>query len=937
MVKPILNLEEKHYEPLQLESQIYAMWEASGAFTADNKSKKPPFSIVIPPPNVTGRLHMGHALNNTVQDTVIRYKRMDGFDALWIPGTDHAGISTQSVVKKQLDSQGINYLDLGRDKMIEKIWEWKEKYGGQILNQLKRLGSSCDWSRTRFTMDEGLSRAVNFAFKNLYDKGLIYRGNYIVNWCPVDRTALSDDEVSTKEGGEPGHLWHFKYPLADGSGHIQIATTRPETMLGDTAVCVHPDDERYQKLIGKKIKLPIVGREIPIIADSYADPEFGTGCLKITPAHDPNDFQIAERHNLPKINVMTETATMNDQVPERFRGLDRFECREQIVAEMKGLGLLAGVEERMVPVLRAERSKAIIEYRMSDQWFVKMRPLAEMALKASEAGKVKLFPERWENVYRDWLVKTRDWCISRQIWWGHRVPAWYHKTTGEVLVDVTTPELVKKSPDEWRQDTDVLDTWFSSALWPYSTMGWPEKTADIARYYPTNLLSTAKDIIYFWVARMVMTAMTNVGEVPFHHVYFHPVVCDEDGETMSKSKGNGIDPLHVIEGATAQDLTGPVYEARPANMKDLLARIEKSYPSGFKGVGADALRITLLSLNSEAQQVQISFKKFEEIGRRFIDKLWNATRFALQSFTEIPAASAGEATAALEDKWILGGLDKCVANVRSAIDTYKFNQAVETLYRFFWDDLCDYYLELIKPRIRNGSPAEKRRVLVTLGEVLSTVLRSLHPIIPFITEELWHHVQPKMVAGDLLSEEDKELATAELCITAPYPKDKGRFDAKVNEEFDTLREVIRALRNTRVHANIPPKSELTVMVLASDKKVQSLIDSGQNVLIRGANIKSLTFVDTKPANSAVNVIPGAEIYVSLAEHLDVDAEIKRNEAELKKIEGKITGLESRLGNEQFVARAPEHVVKLERDSLNDAKEKANKLKEALSSLMAMKK
>jgi valyl-tRNA synthetase len=517
------------------------------------------------------------------------------------------------------------------------------------------------------------------------------------------------------------------------------------------------------------------------------------------------------------------------------------------------------------------------------------------------------------------------------------VPAWYHKTTGEILVDLTTPERVKKSPDEWRQDTDVLDTWFSSALWPYSTMGWPEKTADIARYYPTQLLSTAKDIIYFWVARMVMTAMTNVGEVPFKHVYFHPVVCDEDGETMSKSKGNGIDPLHVIEGASAQDLTGPVYEARPSNMKDLLARIEKSYPNGFKGVGADALRITLLSLNSEAQQVQISFKKFEEIGRRFIDKLWNATRFALQSFTDIPAASEGEAPAALEDKWILGGLDRCVANVRTSIDTYKFNQAVENLYHFFWDDLCDYYLELIKPRIKSGTPAERRRVLMTLGEVLSTVLRSLHPITPFITEELWHHMQPKLVAGDLFSKEDKDLVSAELCITAPYPKDKGRFDSAVNEEFDLLREVIRALRNTRVHANIPPKAELTVMVIAGDKRVQALIDAGRNVLIRGANIKSLTFVTAKPENSAVNVIPGAEIYVSLAEHLDVEAEIKRNEAELKKIEGKIVGLESRLGNEQFVARAPEHVVKLERDSLSESKDKAAKLKEALESLKAMKK
>ncbi|HQH28411.1 MAG TPA: valine--tRNA ligase, partial [Oligoflexia bacterium] len=481
-----LSLDQKHYIPAQIESEIYALWEESGVTSTKRTAGRPTYTIVIPPPNITGRLHMGHALNNTVQDALIRFKRMDGFDALWIPGTDHAGISTQSVVKKHLDAEGINYLELGREKTIERIWEWRNKYGDQILTQLRRMGCSCDWSRTRFTMDEMLSRAVRTAFKRLYDEGLIYRGKYIVNWCPVDRTALSDDEVITTDGGEPGHLWHIKYPLSDGSGYVTVATTRPETMLGDTAIAVNPKDPRYQKIVGQTVTLPLVGREIPVIADDYVEKDFGSGCLKVTPAHDLNDFQISRRHNLPQLNVMNEDGTMGEHAPKKYHGMDRFACREVVVEELSALGLLAGIEDRMTPIGRAQRSRSIIEYRLSDQWFVRMQPLAQQAIEASENGEIHLFPTRWEKIYRDWLMNTRDWCISRQIWWGHRIPAWYHKATGEILVAEETPAQAKLRPEEWEQDKDVLDTWFSSALWPYSTMGWPDKTEDLARYYPTS-------------------------------------------------------------------------------------------------------------------------------------------------------------------------------------------------------------------------------------------------------------------------------------------------------------------------------------------------------------------------------------------------------------------------------------------------------------------
>ena len=591
------------YDYTEVEKRIYNLWQKANTFSPSVKTRctngdtadKKPFVISIPPPNVTGRLHMGHALNNTIQDMLIRYKRMDGYETLWVPGTDHAGIATQTVVKKMLDAKGIDYRSIGREAFNQEVWQWKEKYGSIILKQLERLGASCDWNRTRFTMDEGLSKAVNYAFKKLYDDGLIYRGRRIVNWCPVDQTALSDDEVETAEGGEAGFLWHIKYPLKGESNFLVIATTRPETLFGDVAVAINPKDSRYQQHIGKKVILPILEKEIPVIADDYVDASFGTGCLKITPAHDPHDFEVGNRHNLEPINIFHPDARLNKRCVH-YEGLSREKAREKLLNDLKIKGLLLKEELRQVPVGRSYRSKAIIEYRLSQQWFVKMDALKDKAL--SKHYEVKIIPDRWDKVYHHWLDNIRDWCISRQIWWGHRIPAWYHKHTGEVLVEKETPVLVNDNPDDWIQEEDVLDTWFSSALWPMSILGWPDKTRDFERYFPNSVLSTAKDIIFFWVARMNFMATHFENTMPYQEVYIHPTVMDERGETMSKSKGNGIDPLHIIEGATTEDLKNIVLDARPSNMKVLLKNIEKKHANGFEGVGADALRYTLIHLCS---------------------------------------------------------------------------------------------------------------------------------------------------------------------------------------------------------------------------------------------------------------------------------------------------------------------------------------------------
>lgn len=927
-----ISLEEKHYDPSLVEQSIYELWLENGCFTADPSSEKPPFTIVIPPPNVTGRLHMGHALNNSMQDLLCRYKRMKGYDVLWVPGTDHAGISTQSVVKKHLDAEGIDYRELGREGMIERIWKWKEKYGDQILLQLRRLGCSCDWTRTRFTMDEGLSNAVNLAFKRLYDDGLIYRGQYIVNWCPVDRTALSDDEVDTKDGGEPGFLWHLKYPFADGSGYIEIATTRPETMLGDTAIAVNPKDARFQDLIGKEVVVPLVERTIQVIGDDFVDPEFGTGCVKVTPAHDPNDFQIGLRHELAQINIMNEDATLNDEAPEPFRGMDRFKARKAIVQAMEELGLLVKVEERNVPVGRSYRSKAIIEYRLSDQWFVKMRPLAEKALASSQEGTLKWHPERWDNFYRSWLENTRDWCISRQVWWGHRIPAWYHKDTGEVLVDTNTPVEVQQNPEQWTQDEDVLDTWFSSALWPYSTLGWPESTADLKKYYPTSILVTGKDIIFFWVARMVMTGLYHLKEVPFHEVLINSIICDEDGETMSKSKGNGIDPLHVIDGATREELEGPIHEARPANMEGLIKRVSERFPEGFQGVGADALRYTMLTSATDAQQAQVSLKKFDEVGRPLTNKIWNASKLALGIISELPALAEASETAPLaaEDRWILTRLNESIQKVSEAYETYAFHHATGTLYHFFWDDLCDWYLEIIKPRLRKGNIADTRRIAMTLSECFLSFLRMLHPIMPFITEELWGHFQSAATEKSLFPNGSESLAEHELCATSPFPEGSTAQDVTLLTTFSTVQEIIRAIRNMRAKANVSPKSPLEIQVVTTDVRCQEVVEAYSELITHLANLGSLTVSQKRPEKFTVSVVGEMEIFANLLDFIDVQSEIDRTKKAIEKIDKQVSALTAKLSNEGFVSRAPAEVINGEKEKLREAQEQRTKLEAAIT-------
>jgi valyl-tRNA synthetase len=934
------------YDFRSTESRIYELWEERGCFHSvydlEGKPRRPeeagkaPYVIVIPPPNVTGRLHMGHALNNTIQDVLIRYKRMDGADALWVPGTDHAGIATQTVVRKQLDAQGIDYRALGREKFVEKVFEWKNKYGDFILDQLRKLGCSCDWRRTRFTMDPGLSRAVRVAFKRLYDEGLVYRGKRIVNWCPVDRTALSDDEVEVSPEGEPGHLWQIRYPLLEPTGelrHLVVATTRPETMFGDVAVAVNPEDPRYRTVIGKKVRLPLQGRVIPVIADSYVDMSFGTGVLKITPAHDPNDFEVGVRHGLEPVDVMNEDATMNEVVPPEFRGLDRFEARERAVQALAEQGLIEKVEERPVPLGRAQRSGEPIEYRLSDQWFVRMAPLAERALLASgyrkteagwekkEPGELFFHPERWENVYSMWLRGIRDWCISRQIWFGHRIPAWYHRETGEMQVEVEEPEPVKKAPSNWRQDEDVLDTWFSSWLWPLSTLGWPEDTPDFRRYYPTSVLATDKGIIFFWVARMNFAGLQFSHRLPYRDVYINPTVMDERGAVMSKSKGNGIDPLAVVEGASCEELKAPIFEARPANMKEMLARVEKSFPQGFEAVGADALRFTLIYSCSEGQEMRLSLQKFNEIGRRFITKLWNASRFVLLNLEKVPAGSE-LAPLAEEDRWILSRSASTIRAVREGLDGFDFAAVGQSLYRFVWNDYCDWFVELAKGRLQASEEPAARRAAQVLGETLSVVLRLLHPVVPFITEEVWSKLLPAMDRARLWS---GARPASDLLILEPFPTAEGEPDLRLEERFETIQRLVRAVRNLRANARISEGVTLTAQVKPLLDDTRALVEAGRPVLARLANLDGIELVAERPKGTVASVDPAFELYVDLGRYVDLAAERARIEKDLATLQKKLAGVSAKLANPKFIGGAPPEVVEAERLKDQELREMIAKL------------
>jgi len=873
----------KNYDPKAAESKWYPYWIEKNFFKAERDPDKRPFTIVIPPPNVTGKLHLGHALDTTLQDIITRAKRMQGYSTLFLPGMDHAGIATQARVEATLREQGISRHDLGREKFLEKVWEWKHIYAHHIREQWEKLGLALDYSRERFTMDEGLSRAVREVFVRLYEKGLIYRGNRIINWDPVARTALSDIEVIYKE--VKGALHHMRYPLADGTGHIEVATTRPETMLGDTAVAVHPEDERYKHLIGKTVILPIVGREIPIVADEYVDPEFGSGAVKITPAHDPNDFELGLRHNLPQIVVMDETGTMNEQAGP-YKGLDRFECRKQIIKDLTEQGVMFKMEEHVHQVGHSERSDAVVEPYLSTQWFVNMQPLADAAL-ANAAGpdSVKFVPERFKTNYLRWIENIRDWCISRQLWWGHRIPAWYCQDCGETIVsreDVT--ECPHCHSHQLEQDNDVLDTWFSSGLWPFSTLGWPEETEDFKYFYPTNVLVTGYDIIFFWVARMIFSGLEFTGQNPFETVLIHGIIRDSEGRKMSKSLGNGVDPMEVIE-----------------------------------KYGADALRFTLATGNSPGNDQRFYWEKVEA-NRNFANKIWNASRFALMNLSGFRYEDIDlTGNLSTPDKWILSRLQTTIADVTRLMDAFEFGEAGRVLYNFIWDDLCDWYIEMAKLPLYGQDEAAKKTTQSVLVTVLDQTLRLLHPFMPFITEEIWQ----------ALPHEGESITVAKW----PTVKEEWRFN-EAEAEMNLLTEVIRSVRNIRAEVNVPMSKKIELLIKAGDSATLERLKRGEEYLVRFCNPSRLEIGSdlAAPEKAMSAVVTGAELFLPLAGLVDIEQEVKRLEKELATLHAEVERVEKKLNNPGFVAKAPAKVIEEEKAKMADYMEKRDKVIARLAEL-----
>ncbi|MBA4602706.1 valine--tRNA ligase [Thermoactinomyces mirandus] len=865
----------KTYDPRQAEAKWYDYWLEGGYFKAGEKGDKEPYTIVIPPPNVTGNLHIGHALNNTLQDILIRFKRMQGYDALWLPGMDHAGIATQACVEAKLREEGISRHELGREKFLEVVWQWKDEYAQNIASQWRKMGLSLDYSRERFTLDEGLSDAVKEVFVRLYDEGLIYRGKYIINWDPVARTALSDIEVIHKE--VQGALYHIKYPLADGSGFIQIATTRPETMLGDTAVAVHPEDERYQGMIGKEVILPLTGRKIPIIADDYVDMEFGSGAVKITPAHDPNDFEVGNRHQLSQILVMDELGKMNEKAG-KYQGMDRFDCRKQIVKDLEAEGFLVKVEEHVHAVGHSERSGAVVEPYLSTQWFVAMKPLTERAIRAQKNGEgVRFVPERFEKIYLNWIENVRDWCISRQLWWGHRIPAWYCGECGEMTVAREEPaECPHCGNNRLKQDEDVLDTWFSSVLWPFSTLGWPEQTRDLKRYFPTDVLVTGYDIIYFWVARMIFMALKFTDEIPFKDVLMTGLVRDAEGRKMSKSLGNGIDPMDVID-----------------------------------KYGADAMRYMLSTGCTPGNDQRFRFERVEA-ARNFANKIWNASRFALmhlEGTSEKDLRLKGPFSTA--DQWILHRLNETVRDVTRLLDRYDFGEAGRILHNFIWDEFCDWYIEFAKLPLYGEEEEPKRVTRSVLVHVLDQLLRLLHPTMPFITEEIWQHLPVK----------GKSIAIAS------WPEANDEFASpRAVKEMRTLIEIIRAMRNIRAEMDVAPKRQIELLI-RSDQDVIGSISDHEAVIRKLCGVNRLT-VDTdlkRPEKSVAAVVTGAELFLPLSGLVDIRETVSRLKAELKKLDAEVERVRKKLANPGFVSKAPAHVVENERKKGEEYKEKRDKV------------
>ena len=900
---------DKSYSPRDIEARLYARWEADGRFRPQGRGA--PYAIVIPPPNVTGTLHMGHAFQDTIMDALTRYHRMRGDDTLWQPGTDHAGIATQMVVERQLNAAGQTRQQLGREAFVARVWQWKEESGGTIARQMRRLGASVDWTRDRFTLDEGLSRAVVETFVRLYDEGLIYRGKRLVNWDPVLHTALSDLEVLSRE--ESGHLWHLRYPLADGSGRLVVATTRPETMFGDAAVAVHPDDDRTRHLIGGRVRLPLCGREIPIIVDDFVDRSFGSGCVKITPAHDFNDYEVAERHGLPLINILDRDAALNDAVPAPYRGLDRFAARQRVVADLEAAGLLDKVEPHTLMVPRGDRSDAVIEPWLTDQWYVRVQPLAEPAIAAVASGRIRFVPENWDRTYFEWMRNIKDWCISRQLWWGHRIPAWY-AADGSIYVGRSEAEVRARhglaAGLALRQDDDVLDTWFSAALWPYSTLGWPERTPELATFYPTAVLVTGFDIIFFWVARMIMMGLRFMGEVPFREVYVHGLILDGDGQKMSKSKGNVLDPLDLIDGISLETLVAK----RTAGLMQahLAAGIERAtrqqFPQGIAAYGTDALRFTFAALATLSRDIRFDVGRIEGY-RNFCNKLWNAARYVEGSVAG-QDLGAGEASPTLADRWIGSRLATALRATRAGFDGYRFDLASQALYEFTWYEFCDWYLELSKAVLNSdgASAAAQRATRRRLLATLETLLRALHPLMPFITEEIWLRIAPLAGRG------------GDTIMQAPWPEaDAAAADPGAEAEMRWVMDFILAVRRIRAEMDIPPSRRFEVRLAQCSPSDLERLGRTRHWIERLANVSGLAALaagEPEP-ESAVALLGELRILVPMAGLIDVAAEAARLGRRIAKLQQDLGRTEAKLANPSFVANAPAAVVLQERSRIAD--------------------
>ena len=868
---------EKNYNPAEIESRLYEKWENKKYFHAEVDRSKKPFTIVMPPPNITGQLH---ALDNTLQDILIRFKRMQGYSALWVPGTDHASIATEAKVVEKIAKEGLTKESLGREKFLDRVWDWKKEYGGRIVKQLKKIGSSADWDRERFTMDEGCNKAVKEVFVNLYNKGLIYRGERIINWCPCCLTSISDAEVEYED--QAGSFWHLRYPLSDGSGYIEMATTRPETMLGDTAVAVNPNDERYKDYVGKTVILPIVHREIPIIADEYVDMEFGTGVVKITPAHDPNDFEVGLRHHLPVINVLTEDAKIVDEY-EKYAGLDRYEARKAIVADLEAEGALVKIEPHDHNVGTCYRCHTTVEPRVSKQWFVKMEELAGPAIEAVKSGKTRFVPEHFDKTYYHWLENIKDWCISRQLWWGHRIPAFYCDCCNEVVVTKENKAVCPKCGKEMRQDPDTLDTWFSSALWPFSTLGWPDKTEDLDYFYPTSTLVTGYDIIFFWVIRMMFSGIEHTGKAPFNTILIHGLVRDSQGRKMSKSLGNGIDPLEVID-----------------------------------KYGADALRLTLITGNAPGNDMRFYWERVES-SRNFANKVWNASRFIMMNLdkAEVRDVDVTELTDA--DKWILSKVNTLAKDVTDNMENYDLGVAVQKIYDFIWEEFCDWYIEMVKPRLWNDDDTTKAAALYTLKTVLINSLKLLHPYMPFITEEIFCN-----------------LSDEESIMISKWPEYKEEWNfAKEEKAVETIKEAVRGIRNSRTGMNVPPSRKAKVFVVSDDEQVRDIFEKGKVFFTTLAYASEVVIQSDKSGideDAVAVLIPNATVYMPFSDLVDIDKEIERLKNEEKKLEGELKRVNGMLSNEKFISKAPEAKINEEKEKLSKYTIMMEQVKERLKTL-----